>query len=36
METGIIFNNKVLDVVLISMLSAQLYKLFETLFRKKK
>ncbi|MDP4238478.1 MAG: divergent PAP2 family protein [Bacteroidota bacterium] len=36
MGTGIIFNNRILDVVFISMVSAQLYKLIESLFRKRK
>ena len=36
MGTGIIFNNKILDVVFISMFIAQLYKLADSLVRKKK
>lgn len=36
MGTGITFGNKILDVVLISMIAAQFYKLISTLFIKKK
>lgn len=36
MDTGITFGNKVLDVVLISMIAAQFYKLVSTLFIQKK
>lgn len=36
MEAGIIFNNRILDVVFISMFAAQVYKLADSLFRQKK
>jgi len=36
MDSGIIFGNKILDVVLISMVVAQLYKLISSYFIKKK
>lgn len=36
MGSGIIFNNRILDVVFISMFIAQLYKLAESFFKKKK
>lgn len=36
MDTGVTFGNKVLDVVLLSMFAAQIYKLVSTFFIQKK
>lgn len=36
MHSGITFGNKILDIVIVSMLAAQIYKLISTLFIQKK